>query len=70
MAGLLDNDEETESIACNTFLTFEDKSKVLEDSNEDYIEILSNFFELSLFKKMSLQLLYRASKDGFAKVNF
>ncbi|KAL4493622.1 hypothetical protein ABPG72_004115 [Tetrahymena utriculariae] len=68
--GLLENDEDMESAIIGNFLTFNDQSKVFEDCTEDYRTILTNFFELSPFKKMNLELIFRASRDKLTKQTF
>ncbi|EAR85186.2 hypothetical protein TTHERM_00486370 (macronuclear) [Tetrahymena thermophila SB210] len=67
--GVID-DEDMESAIMGNFLTFNDTSKIFEDCTQDYKEILTNFFELSPFKKMNLELIYRASRDKLTKQTF
>lgn len=59
----INNEEDLESGIIGDFITFNDHSKVLEDCPLDYKTILSNFFDLSPFKKMTLNLIYRSSKN-------
>ncbi|KAL4444789.1 hypothetical protein ABPG74_015997 [Tetrahymena malaccensis] len=68
--GLLDNDEDMESAIMGNFLNFNDQSKIFEDCTLDYKAILTNFFELSPFKKMNLELIYRSSRDKLTKQTF